>query len=762
VKYIKKILLTAIFLIPLVAQAFEAFKVESIRLEGLRRIAAGTVFNYLPIKTGDNCDQERASAIIAALFKTGFFQDVRVQRENNILIIQVKERPAIATITITGNEEIETEELNRALKQIGFAEGRVFNRSLLEKVELELQRQYFSIGKYSVRIQSTVSPISRNRVAVQIKISEGLVASIRQITFVGNHVFNDDQLLGEMELKTQKWYNLLQMLTKTDQYSKQKLAGDLENLRSYYLDRGYINFNIDSTQVTISPDKKNVYLTINLTEGDKYTITDIKLIGNLIVTEAELRSLMSIKSGEIFARKEVMNSTQAMLERIGDEGYAFAKINPVPEIDTTKKTVILSFFVDPGKRVYVRRINFIGNTKTRDEVLRRELRQMEGAWISNKDVKRSSTRLERLGYFEEVKVDTVEIPNTTDQVDVNYTIVERASGNLMAGVGYSQLQGFLFNASIEQDNFLGSGNRVGLAFNNSQVNTIYRFSFFNPYTTINGVSRNFDLFYQTTDAEEANLSRYNTDMYGGNLNYGIPLTEFNSLTLGAAFDHTNLKTTEFSAQEIFDFVKKYGDTYDSFRFTGSWAHDTRNRTLLPEKGLLQIFSAEVALPFSDLDYYKVSYTHHWLYPLAKDYILSLRGSVAYGDGYGEDELPFFENYTAGGPRTVRGFRGNTLGPHDSNDLPLGGNLRVFGNAEIILPIPFTEKVRSFRLSTFLDAGNVYGLEEKFDAAELRYSAGISAIWISPLGTLTFSLAKPLNPKEGDKIQMLQFSIGTTF
>ncbi|MBE9562636.1 MAG: outer membrane protein assembly factor BamA, partial [Proteobacteria bacterium] len=431
--------------------------------------------------------------------------------------------------------------------------------------------------------------------------------------------------------------------------------------------------------------------------------------------------------------------------------------------DEDDKTVVINIFIDPGKRIYVRRITFSGNTKTRDEVLRREMRQMETGWISNKDVKRSLTRLKRLRFFEEAMVDVKRVPNTIDQVDVDYKVVERPSGNLMAGVGYSQTQGALFDVSIMQENFLGSGKRVGLTFNNSQVYTLYRFSYLNPYTTINGISRGFNIFYRTTDSERANLTRYTTDVYGTGMNFGLPLSEYNFLSVGGEFDDTILRTTDYTANEIYDFIDKNGDNYRSYRLTSSWRHDTRNRVLFPDSGVLQSVSIEAALPVSDLNYYKINYKHNWLYSLAEDYILLLKGNVAYGDGYGDnDVLPFFENYTAGGPHTVRGFRGNTLGPLDSNYRPLGGNLKVVGNMEVILPVPFTENVRSFRISVFVDAGNVYAASEDFDSSGIRYSTGLSAIWLSPVGVLSFSLAKPLNDKEGDQIESFQFTLGTTF
>lgn len=743
-----------------VAHAFEPFVVKDIRLEGLRRIAPGTVFNYLPVKVGDKVDQKRAQTIIETLFKTGLFKNIRLERDGLVLLVYLEEQATIAKITFEGNEDITTEDLTKALKDIDFTEGRVFNRSLLEKVELVLQRQYLNLGKYAVRVKSTVTPVTHNQVNIHVAITEGSVAKIQQINLIGNHAFGDDELLDEIELSTGGWFSFY---TKDNQYSRQKLAADLETLRTFYLDRGYLNFNLESAQVSITPDKKGVYITVNLTEGDQYTVSAINLVGNLILPESELRTKMTIQVNEVFSQKTAGASSEALSERLGDEGYAFANINMVPNLDTKNKTVTLSFFVDPGRRVYVHRINFFGNTRTRDEVLRREMRQMEGGWISTGKVKRSRERLERLAYFDEVKVETPPVPNTDDQVDVNFTIVERPSGNLQAGVGYSQVQGFMVNANVELDNFLGSGRRVGVAFNNSQISTVYRFSHFNPYTNIDGVSRGYSLFYRTTDAEEANLSRYTMDQYGLTLNHGLPITEYNSVGIGLEFDNTLLKTTDYSAQEVQDFIAENGDEYNSYRLTARWARDTRDKTLFPDRGVLQSFNAEIALPISDLDYYKISYRQQWLHPLLSDYILLLESEVAYGDGYGDSsELPFFENYTAGGPRTVRGFRENTLGPLDSNYRPLGGNLRVVGNMEIILPVPFATKIQSFRLSAFFDVGNVYGAEEDFDASLLRYSTGLAAIWWTHIGVLSFSLAKPLNAKDDDQTQPFQFSIGTSF
>jgi outer membrane protein insertion porin family len=738
--------------------AFTPFTVTDIRVEGLQRIAPGTVFSYLPVKTGDTFDETRSTEAVRSLFKTGFFKDVRIERDNGVLVVVVEERPAISSIEITGNEDIETEPLMDSLKEIGFAEGRVFDRSLLDKVEQELERQYFSRGKYGVKITTTVTPLERNRVGITIAVSEGSAARIKKISIVGNTVFDDETLLEDFQLSTP---TMLSFYTGVDQYSKQKLSGDLETLRSYYLDRGYINFNIDSTQVSITPDKKDIYLTINITEGDQYKVKEVRMAGDLVVEPAELFPLVQLNPGDVFSRKRVTETVEKVGERLGDIGYAFANVNTIPEVDEKNKEVVVTFFVDPGKRVYVRRINMTGNTATRDEVLRREMRQMEGGWFSSSAVERSKTRLDRLGFFEEVNVETPTVPGTTDQVDVNYSVTERPSGNLMVGVGYAQSSGILVNASVTQDNFLGSGKRVSLAFNNSDVNTVYSFSYLNPYYTIDGVSRGFGMFYKETDAGEANLADYTVDTFGGNVNYGIPINEFDTVRMSVEYENLDIGATPFSGLQVIRFVRDHGSQFDSVKLAGSWAHDTRNKLIFPDRGTMQRATAETTVPGLDLDYYKLGYAAQGFTPLTKLFTLMLNGEVDYGDGYGDfEELPFFENYYAGGVRSVRGFEDNTLGPKDilTGD-PLGGGFRMVGNVEVIFPPPFFTKTNSFRVSTFMDVGNVYPSYSDFDAAELRYSVGIGATWLSPLGALSFSLAQPLNDKDGDQVQVFQFTVG---
>lgn len=744
------------------AWAIEPFVVEDIRLEGLQRISAGTVFNYLPVEVGDRLDDASSAEAIRALFETGFFRDVRLERDGDVLVVFVAERPAIGSVDISGNKDISTEQLTEALRQEGLSEGRVFNRFLLDRVEQELNRQYFSRGKYAATIETTVTPLPRNRVAVSIDISEGRAARIHDINIVGNETFEEEDLLDEFELDTG---NFLSFYTRSDQYSRQQLTADLETLRSYYLDRGYLNFNIASTQVSITPDKQDIYITINIEEGEQFTVKDVQIAGDLVLPEEDIAELIDVEKGATFSRRAVTESNTEIAERLGNEGYAFANINTIPDIDQENNEVALTFFVDPGQRVYVRRISIAGNTKTRDEVLRREFRQLEGATVSTEDIERSRVRLERLGFFERVDVETVPVPGTTDQVDVNFTVVERPSGNLLAGVGFSQEQGVIFSGSINQENFLGSGRRVSAAFNNSDVNRVYSLAYTNPYYTIDGVSRGFTLFSRETDAFRANLARFSTDTLGGFVNYGIPINEFDTFTIGLGYEGLDVLTNERTPQQFRDFITDNGDEYGSFKLTAGISRDKRDRFIFPTSGLFQSINLEVAA--ADLEYFKLSLRNQVLFPLTDDLTLSFNGELGYGDAYGNTtELPFFENFLAGGPRSVRGFEANTLGPRDDtpgleND-PLGGNLRVVGNVELLFPPPFYEDSETVRVSAFVDAGNVYGPDEEFDVETLRASAGLSLTWLSPLGGLSFSYAYPLNEEPDDDIEAFQFSLGTTF
>lgn len=742
------------------AHAFEPFSVEDIRVEGLQRISAGTVFNYLPVKIGQTMDAAVSVEAITALFKTGFFDDVFMERDGEVLVIFVKERAAISSIKLEGNQDLATDELLEGLKQIGLAEGRVFDRSLLEKVEQELRRQYFSRGKYAVRINTTITPLERNRVGILIDISEGRVARIKQINIIGNHTFSDKELLDEFSLTTPTFFSTF---TKSDQYSKQALSADLEVLRTWYLDRGYLNYAVNSTQVSITPDKKDIYITINLTEGEQYRIKVVTLSGELVVPAEEIFPLINVNPGDVFSRKRVTEAVDRISSLLGDQGYAFANVNTVPELDEENNEVSLGFFVDPGKRVYVRRINMSGNTSTRDEVLRREMRQMEGGWYSAGKVERSRTRLNRLGFFEDVNVETPSVPGTADQLDLNYSVTETSSGSVTAGVGFSQSSGFLFNASVQQNNFLGSGKRVSFSFDNSAVNSVYSFAYVNPYWTVDGVSRGFGAYFRETDASEANLTDYSTDTRGLDVNFGIPINEFDTIRFSAGYKGLDLKSNSFSPQEVTDFEDTHGSSFGDFVLTASWRHDSRNKILFPDSGGLQSIALEATLPGSGLEYYKLDYQQQRFLPLTRNLTLALKARLAYGDGYGEyEQLPFFENFFAGGMRSIRGFDDNTLGPRDSNNNPIGGSFLSVFNVEVLFPVPFLEAGAGTRLSAFLDIGNVYEDFNAFDAGEFRYSVGLAGLWSSPLGPIALSFGFPLNAQEDDEEQRFQFSVGRFF
>ncbi len=752
----------------ILAAAGDDFVIRDIRVEGLQRISAGTVFNYLPVKIGDTIDANATPRIIRALYKTGFFKDVHLKREGDVLVVSVTERPAVAKITISGNKDIGTDDLMQALKDIGLAEGRTFNRSVLDRIEQELERQYFSRGKYGVKITSTVSPLERNRVSIEIKIVEGAPARIKQIHIIGNKAFSEEDLLDQFQLGTPGWFS---WFSSRDKYSKEKLSGDLERLRSFYLDRGYIDFNIESTQVSITPDKKDIYITIVISEGDVYTIKDIQLAGKLVLEPKSFFPLIHLSRGEIFSRKRVTESADRVNKLLGEHGYAFANVNAIPEIDKEKREVTVTFFVDPGKRVYVRRINMAGNTKTRDVVLRREMRQMESAWFSTKDLRKSRERLERLGYFDEVNVKTRPVPGSPDEIDIDINVKEKPSGVLTAGIGYSQSQGLILNTNITQNNFFGTGKRVSFGFDNSSSNTLYRLGYHNPYYTIDGISRGFEFSYRKTNFDKLATADYATDTGIAAVNFGWPVTDIDRFSFGLNYRYTNFKPgTSVAAQE---FADENGNRFNDFLVRLGWSRDSRNRALFPTRGGYQNLSLEASIPWSDLDFYKVRYRHYRYLPLTRDLTFKLGLDLGYGEGYGDtDSLPFFENYFAGGPRSVRGFKANSLGPTESagNSNTIGGNLKVGGNLELIFPPPMDDFKKTMRVSAFFDIGNVFAVgnsknsygNQGFDAGNLRYSVGLSATWISPVGALTLSYAEPLNDEEFDDIEKFQFSLGTTF
>ena len=756
-------LLNIIVLLLLSTAVFaESFLIKDIRVEGLQRISAGTVFNFLPVKVGDEMSGKDAKGIIRALYKSKYFSDVGVEEQDGVLVIKVSERPAVSSIEFVGNKDLDSAELLKSLSQIGFSEGQVFEQAILERVELELQRQYFSRGKYGVTIESEVTPLSRNRVAIRITMAEGVIATIGAINIIGNTSFDDDDLMVDFQSTTG---NMLSAFTSDNQYSRQKLSADLETLRSFYLDKGYVDFTVESTQVSITDDKKQMFITINISEGERYTIKEVRLAGNLIVPEEDLFKRVIIKQDALFSRKAITKSTELLTNRLGNDGYAFANVNAVPDIDRENNTVVLTFFIDPGRRAYVRRINISGNSKTRDEVLRREMRQQESAWISTSKVEQSRARIQRLGYFEDVNVETVPVAGTNDQVDLDFGVTEMASGSLSAGLGFSQSDGLIFNANVTQKNFLGSGKHINFGFNNSSVNTVYSLGYTDPFATVDGISQGYSAFYRKADAEAAGISSFTTDQWGGDVNFGIPISEINRVRLGIGYENTTINLVDTSSQEHKDFVAQEGDEYNIVPITLGWSSDTRNHAVLPTRGMSQSLSAEVATPIGSLQYYKLRYKTSWFKPITESLTFSLKGNLGYGDAYGDTSAyPFFENFYAGGIKSVRGYQSNTLGIKDpDNQNALGGNLLVTGGAEVIFPIPFLKKaLKSFRLSAFADFGNVYSVDEDFDAGLLRYSTGISAIWISPFGAMSVSIAQPFNEQDDDTTESFQFALGSTF
>jgi len=743
--------------------AIEPFIVKDVKINGLQRITAGAVFNALTIKVGEQFTSAKSEDVIRELFQMGFFNNVEVSALGQTLVIDVVERPAITSIDIEGNDDIESDKLLEAFKDVGLAVGRVFNPLVLDKVKNELLTQYYNNGKYSAEVETKVTTLERNRVSVLIEVVEGSAASIKKINVVGNKAYTDEEILEDFESTGP---TLISFYTNSNQYSKQKLSADLERLNSFYQDRGYINFKVESTQVTISPDKLGIFITINVDEGKLHTVSEVKLAGELIVSPDRLIPFVVVQPGSVFSRKKATQTSENISTILGHEGHSFVNVNMIPEIDDKTSTVKVTFFVDPGKRVYVRRVIMEGNTKTRDEVLRREIRQMEAAPISTLQIERSKSRLSRLGHFEDVDVETPAVPGTTDQVDVKYTVTEKSSGNILAGAGFSQSQGIVLNASISQNNFLGTGKRVSASFNNSAVNTIYSLGYTNPYYTIDGVSRGFNLSYRTTDADEANTAAYTTDSVNLGVNFGFPLNESDKIGLGVDLEVTEIDlgftpleiNRPFNGQ-IANFVLDNGESYTNLKVSAVWGTDNRNRAVFATRGGSKRLSAIITVPGSDLEFYKLSYNQKQYIPITRHTTLFLNGEIGYGDSYGDAEsLPFFENYFAGGKGSVRGFTDNTLGPRDIFNDPIGGSVKLVGNAEFIFPVPFAADTKTVRLSAFVDAGNVY--DNEIDLGEIRYSVGVSAKWLSPFGALSFSLATPLNEEENDELQTFQFSFGS--
>lgn len=744
------------------AMALEPFTVKDIRVEGIQRTEAGTVFSYLPVKVGDKLDDEHADAAIHALYATGFFRDVKLEDDDGVLVVLLQERPSIASIKISDVKEFAKDKLTESLKNVGLAEGRIFDRSVLDKAQQELKRQYVAHGNYGVDVKTTVTDLERNRVAVSIDITEGEASHIQQINIVGNHVFTDKELLAAIQLETPNW---LSWYTKNDQYSKSKLSGDLETIRSMYFDAGYLEFSIDSTQVSISPDKNDIYITINVTEGAKYTVSNLKFAGpEDVLSHDEMRKLVTIKPGDTFSRKALTASTTAISDRISNDGYAFVNINAIPEVDKDKHEVGFTFMVDPGHRVYVRHLNITGNTVTRDEVIRREARQIENAWLSTSKVQKSKQLVDRLDYFSEVNVETPPVTGATDQVDVNLAVKEKSTGEFTVGAGISSGEGLILSGGITQRNLFGSGKYLSTQVNTSKINQVYSISYTNPFYTDDGMSRGFDLYRRDTNSSSLAVSQYRSSTIGAAMRYGMPIGDDDSIFYGLTVEESQLGLNVYSPQSYVDYVNTFGYTSDDLLGTVGWTHDSRDSAINTRNGTVQSVSLEVALPvgLTQQRYYKLNYQRKWFHPVTDTATMMLNGELGVANGYDGKPLPFFKNYYAGGVGSVRGYEPMSLGPRDADGYAMGGKQRVVGNAEVMMPMPGLGKDQSVRIGAFVDGGTVFGQGILTGNNGLRYSTGVALSWTSPVGPLKLSFAKPLNAKDGDRLQKFQFSLGNSF
>ena len=760
------------------AVSADVFQVDDIRIEGLQRVSAGTVFAALPISVGDLIDDPLVREATRSLFRTGYFADVIMARENGVLVIGLSERPAVSEIILEGNKAIETDQLLDALRDNGLAEGQIFRNVILEGMVQELQRQYVSQGRYGALVKTEVQQLPRNRIIININIDEGDVAKIRHINIVGNEDFSEEVLREEFEQSSTGW---LSWITSDDKYSREKLSGDLETLETWYLDRGYLQFAVQSTQVSISPNKESVYITINIDEGDIFTVGEIELAGELMIPEPLVRAMILMRPGMTFSQTLMTTSSEYITRRLGNEGYTFAEVTGFPDLDEEEKTAKITFMVTPGMRAYVRRIEFRGNTKTADNVLRREMRQMEASSANNALIEHSKVRLERLGYFKEVTSENVPVAGTNDQLDVIFTVEEQPSGSVGASVGFAQGTGLILGANLSENNFLGTGKQVGVGINKSTYQSSLNFSYTEPYYTIDGVSVGYSLYARETDYGDFNISSFSTNTYGASVNWSYPISDIQRIGFGFGYENLDVSTGTYDSKEITDFVTENGNLFDVFTFNANWVKSTLNRGMFATRGTSQRFGLALALPGSGLEYYKLTYTGEYLRGLYGPLTLKLRADLGYGESYGDTTtMPFFKNFYGGGFGSVRGFKRNTLGPQDTPPCdevrcfddpdPIGGNIQIEFGADIIFPLPFLKDQRSVQSSLFFDVGNIFNTKcgesqvscFKPEVGELRYSAGIGATWLSGFGPITFSIAKPLNANDFDETEVFQFSLGNQF
>ena len=775
--YLKKILLVLILLF---ANLLHAQIIEDIKIKGLQRVEPGVVFDSIPFDIGDDVNEISPSEIIKYIYKSGQFRDVSVEFDSGILTVVVSEKPIIASLEFIGNQLIQEDRLREGIRQVNLYEGAVFDKQVLSNLEKDLSKSYNAMGRYNISDKATFKPLERNRVAIKVNIDEGTLTRISKISINGLTKFTESDLLGVMSLKAT---NILSWWEKDDRYSKTELSGDLEKIKSFYLDRGYLNFKILSTDVSISPNKKRLTITIDAEEGEKYTFGDISISGEIgDFSETDLKSNITVQKGTIFSSKKVNLSKDNLIKFLGNFGYAFANINPISKIDEESKVVSYDFFIDTGNKIYVRNINFIGNTRTKDKVLRREMRQFESSWYDESKVSRSKFRLTRLQYFSAVDVDTAIVPGNTDQVDLNVNVTERNTGKIMLGAGVSSAEGLMGSFNVTQANFAGSGNTVALGVSTGQINRTYSLSYTDPYYTEDGISRGFQVYRRDRNtAKLRGIGTYNTYSYGAGINFGIPLSEKDFFNIGATVDLTELELTDRSPNLYKNYCNKAsssGDvdcTADSVAFDFGLVTDTRDNVLIPTEGVYSRYTATVTAPVLDLQYYKLQAQTEYYKPLDnnKKFTLKLRGALGYSDAYGSEEFPFFKNFFMGGPRTVRGYRTSSIGPKYFNNsagrwYTTGGTKSILASAELFFPVPGLKRNESFRLSTFFDAGGVFGDNESVDGTEqyeqgeLRYSMGLGVQWNSPFGPLQVSIAEPLNDDDKDRTQRFQFGMGSTF
>ncbi len=756
-----------------IANAFTPFVVKDIQVNGVQRVDVGTIFSYMPVRVGDTFTEEQAAEAIQRLYSSGLFNDVQIDTTGDVLVVTVQERPTIASVSFNGMREFDADAITKALLQVGFGQGRVFDRSMLERAEFELKQQYLSKGKYGVEITPVITPLPRNRVGVSFDVFEGDLARIKQINIVGNEAFSQGELLDQLDLTDS---GLMTWYTGTDKYSREKLEGDMERLRSFYLDRGYLEYSADAPQVTISPDRRDIFITLTVHEGEPYTVRSVRLAGELLELEPQLQELVQVKEGEVFSATRTNETVQAISEYLGSLGYAFANVNPNPVLDRDANEADLTFYVDPGRRVYVRRIDIGGNTRTRDEVIRREFRQQEAAWYDSSSIRASRDRVDRLGYFNEVDVSTSPVPGSPDQVDVNVDVKEKPTGLVNLGVGYGSTDKVILSAGISQDNIFGSGNTLSLNVNTSKRNRALVLAHTDPYWTEDGISKTTSLYYRRTEPWDTHDSRgdYEVTSYGGGLNFGVPITEHDRIVSGVSFEHNTLELSnrrDDTPLAYEEFVDEYGESTNSVVFNVGWSKDTRDSALAPTKGYYTRLSADVST--MDLRYYMLHGQYQHYIPLGRAYTLAFNVMSDWGKTYGGKTFPVIKNVYAGGIGTVRGYEGGSLGPRDprTNDY-LGGSRRIVGSAQLYLPFPGATRDRTLRWFVFADAGQVsttgggtcYAGERNqvADPCGWKYSAGLGLSWESPLGPLQLSYGRPINEKEGDEKQSFQFQIGTAF